>query len=367
MFLDRITIKYKYHKNFVYSNFMTYNKHDFLCKKKGMSKTMETIINFIYYSVRAGTPLLLGTTGETITEKSGSLNLGVEGMMAIGAIVGYYFACLTSSLTLGLLSSFIAGLLGALIFAVITVTFQANQNVTGLALTIFGVGFYKFMGRSLINNNTYPMLADNSKLSQAVADNGIPFLRDIPIIGKLLFSYNIFVYLAIIIAILSWVYIAKTKTGLRMRAIGESPSAADACGVNVDLQKYLNILFGGGLCGIGGFYLGIVTNGGSWNDNWINGMGWISVALVIFAGWNPLKAILGSFIFGMLNTLQSWKGNLSVEFPNVLGWLSNIPVEVFQLLPYFITALVLTIASIRKRSSNKQPAACGINYYREER
>ncbi len=328
---------------------------------------MNTIINFIFYSVRAGTPFLLGTTGETITEKSGSLNLGVEGMMAVGAILGYYLSCLSGSLTVGIMAAFAAGALCALIYAFLTVSLQANQNVTGLALTIFGVGIYHFIGRILTVKDSFPALNDSKHLASLVMDKGIPYLRDIPYVGKLLFSYNIFVYISIIIAVAAWVYILKTKTGLRTRAVGENPGAADACGVNVSLYKYLNILAGGGICGIGGLYMGIVTNGGSWNDNWINGAGWISVALVIFASWNPVKAIFGSFFFGMLNTLQPWKGNLAAEFPSVLGWLIKIPDEFYQMLPFLITAVVLIFSSLRKKRTGGQPAACGINYFREER
>lgn len=328
---------------------------------------MDILINFLYYSVRAGTPLLLGTTGEIITEKSGSLNLGVEGMMAMGAIGGYVIGCATNSLLLGILGAFLFGLLGALVFAFITVTMHANQNVTGLALTTFGVGVYRFWGRCLTTDGTFPTLDSVPHLKEIVSDNGIPLLRDIPYIGKLLFSYNIFVYIAIAIAVVCWIYIRKSRAGLKLRAIGENPAAADACGVSVNLYKYVNILLGGGICGIGGMYLACVTNSGAWNDNWINGMGWISVALVIFSNWSPVRAIFGAFFFGMLKTLQPWKGNLSSAFPEVLGWLNAIPDEFYQMLPFFITAVVLIISCIKKSKKSAEPAAIGLNYFREER
>ena len=326
---------------------------------------MDILINFLYYSVRAGTPLLLGTTGEIITEKSGSLNLGVEGLMAMGAIGGYVIGCATNNFLLGVLGAFLFGLLGALIFAFVTVTMQANQNVTGLALTTFGVGVYHFWGRSLTKD--FPSLDDAPAFKAMVSDNGIPFLCDIPYVGKLLFSYNSFVYLAIIIAVICWIYIRKSRPGLKLRAVGENPGAADACGVKVNIYKYVNILLGGGICGIGGLYLASVTNSGAWNDNWINGMGWISVALVIFSNWSPSRAILGAFFFGMLKTLQPWKGNLSTAFPDVLGWLNSIPDEFYQMLPFFITAVVLIVASIRKNKRSEEPSAIGLNYFREER
>ena len=328
---------------------------------------MYTIINFLYASIRAGTPLLLGTTGEIMSEKSGSLNLGVEGMMAIGAIGGYLMACYSGSFLIGLLCAFICGALGALLFAFLTISLHANQNVTGLTLSTFGVGIYKFIGKTLSSTNKFPALGDREHLHHIIDDNGIPVLRDIPYIGKLLFSYNMFVYIAIVISILAWFYLTKTKAGLKLRSIGENPGAADASGVNVDLVKYINITIGGGICGLGGLYLALITNGGAWNDYWINGMGWIAVALVIFANWSPLMAILGGFFFGMLNTLQAWKGNLASDFPNVLGWLNAIPNEFYQMLPFVITAVVLIVASARKSGKSAEPSAIGVNYFREDR
>lgn len=328
---------------------------------------MNTIITFLYYSVRACTPLIFGTAGEILTEKSGSLNLGVEGMMAMGAIGGYYFACLTNSILIGILASFISAGLAALLFAFLTVTLQANQNVTGLSLTIFGVGMYQFFGRLLTVNGSFPQLNDNPHIKWAVSDNGIPFLRDIPYIGQLLFSYNFFVYLAIAIAIILWIYLMRTTKGLKLRAIGENPAAADACGINVSLYKYLNITIGGGICGIGGLYLGVVTNSGAWNENWINGMGWIAVSLVIFANWNPILSIFGGAFFGMFNALRAWKGNLENAFPQIFGWLNAIPNEFYQMLPFAITAVVLIISSIKGKNKSAQPSAIGVNYFREER
>ena len=328
---------------------------------------MNTIINFLYASIRAGTPLLLGTTGEIITEKSGSLNLGVEGMMALGAIGGYLMACYTNSFLVGLLFAFICGALGALIFSFLTITLHANQNVTGLALSTFGLGVYKFIGRTLTSEDRFPALGDCEHLRTIIDDNGIPLLRDIPYVGKLLFSYNMFVYIAVIISVLAWFYLSRTKAGLQLRAIGENPAAADASGVNVNLIRHINIIVGGGICGLGGLYLALITNGGAWNDNWINGMGWIAVALVIFANWSPVTAIIGGFFFGMLNTLQAWKGNLADDFPKLLGWLTAIPNEFYQMLPFAITAVVLIVAAIRKGGRSAEPSAIGVNYFREDR
>ena len=328
---------------------------------------MAVLIGFLYYAVRMGTPLLFATTGEILSERAGNLNLGVEGMMAVGAICGYCLGCFTNSLLVAMAAAFLSAALCALIYAVLTVTFQTNQTVTGLALTIFGNGVYLFIGRMLTNTGSFPALSDAAHLKRIVADNGIPLLRDIPYLGRLLFSYNIFVYIAIAVAIVAWVYILRTKVGLRVRAVGENPAAADAVGVNVNRAKYLNIVVGGGICGLGGCYMAFVTNGGAWNESWINGMGWIAVALVIFANWNPLKAIFGSFFFGMFNVLMAWKGNLSDAFPTMLGWLSAIPNEFYQLLPFLITALVLAIESARKKKNSAEPGYLSVNYYREER
>ncbi len=326
---------------------------------------MNVIINFLFESVKTGTPLLLGTTGEIISEKSGSMNLGVEGMMAVGAISGYYAGCKANSFLLAILIAFLSAALCGLLFAFLTVTMQANQNVTGLALTIFGNGIYAFIGRTMANSGSFPAMGDRMLVFSS--DTGIPGLKEIPYIGKLLFSYNYFVYIAIAVAVLLWIYITKTKQGLRMRAVGENPGAADASGVNITLYKYLNVTAGAGICGIGGLYMGMVINRGAWNPSWINGFGWIAVALVIFAGWSPMKAIFGSCFFGVFNTLQAWKGNLADAYPKILGWLGALPDEFYQMLPFLITALVLILSSVRKKRRSAAPAYVGINYFREER
>ena len=326
---------------------------------------MITIINFLFAAIKASTPLILGTTGEIITEKSGSLNLGVEGMMAMGAVGGFYFGATSNSIIIALLAGFLCAAIGGMIFAFLTVTLQANQNVIGLALTIFGVGVYSFIGQTLINTGKYPLVSDT--LKSILKEKPLPLLGDIPYIGKLLFSHSIFVYIAFFVAILSWVYLKYTKVGLKVRAIGENPGAADAVGINVNMHKYINIILGAGVCGLGGVYLALVVNGGIWNDYWINGLGWISIALVIFASWSPMKAIFGSILFGMFSALQFRAVDLAGAFPNILSWLTKIPVDVYQMMPFVITALVLIISSMRKKKEGLQPTGCGINYYREER
>lgn len=323
------------------------------------------LVRVLFMAVRTGSPLLLGTTGEIVTEKSGSLNLGLEGMMAVGAIGGYLAMCASNSLAVGVICAFLCAGLCALIFAFLTVTLQANQNVTGLALTIFGVGVCQFIGQSMKTARTFPSVSES--LKNVLLDKGIPGLRDIPYVGQLLFSYNPLVYLAVIIAVITWIYIKYTKSGLKMRAIGENPGAADGVGVNITGKKYLNIILGGGISGIGGLYMAAVINNGSWNDAWINGYGWISIALVIFASWSPAKAVFGSFLFGFFLALRSNVSVLVMAFPGALKWMTVLPPEFYQMLPFLITALVLFFTSMRKKKEGMQPTACGINYYREER
>ena len=326
---------------------------------------MSALIAYLFAAIARSTPLLMGTTGEIMTEKGGSLNLGVEGMMAVGAITGYLAAVTFDNLLLGIVASFIGAALCGLLYAFLTVTLQSNQNVTGIALSPFGVALYKFIGNRMTQwDGGFPVASKFPHLTGVLRIQGIPVLRDIPYVGPLLFSHNLLVYFAVCVSVLCWLYIFKTKNGLKLRAVGENPSAADAAGVNVGRYRYIHDIIGGGICGIGGLYLGLVTNG-SWNESWINGTGWIAVALVIFANWNPLIAIFGSFFFGMLQELTVRKGNLVEEFPG-LSFLNDIPDDFYNLLPFAFTALVLILAGVLKRK-NAEPSGLGLNYFREER
>ena len=302
------------------------------------------ILKFIVAAVGAGTPLLFGTVGEIMSEKVGHLNLGVEGMMAIGAVAGFAAGYATGNLAAAMAAAFLAGMLAALIYAVLTVGFMANQNVIGLTLTIFGVGLSNFIGVYMIgktDSNTWQLPAE---LIAQMKNVTIPVLSDIPVLGKLLFNYDPFTYVGIVIALLCGWYLFRTKTGLNVQAIGENPSAADAASIQVTKWKYINILLGGGICGIGGAYCSMVINGGVW----------ISVALVIFAAWRPQVAILGSFVFGALRILKYY-------MPAV------IPIAFFNMLPFIITAIVLLAASIRGAKGSHIPENLGNNYFREER
>lgn len=329
--------------------------------------SLDVLTLFLFNIVIYNIPLLYGTVGEIIIEKSGSLNLGVEGIMAVGAIFGYLIGCSANSLTVGILASFICAGLFGIIFAVLTVTMQANQNVTGLTMTTFGVGLFFFIGKGL--SASWPVMTQYENINNGFKNPiEIPLLSKIPVLGKALFSHNILVYLGIFIAIAVWFYLNKTKAGLRLRAIGENPAAADSLGINITLYKYVHIVLGSGVMGIGGFYMGLNLGGSFEGSNcWINGYGWIAVALVIFANWNTLAAILGTLVFGFFNTLQIYSGSLAYAFPKALGFLDKIPSQLYQALPFMITALVLVFSSVRKNNKSAQPASLGLNYYREER
>ncbi|MBQ9922104.1 MAG: ABC transporter permease [Clostridia bacterium] len=327
---------------------------------------MNTIINFLFAAIKAGVPFLYGTTGEIITQKSGSLNLGVEGVMYMGAFVGFYAGFKTNSIFFAVLAAFLTGVAASFLFAFLTVTLQANQNVTGLALTIFGGGFSTFFGEMMIKFTPGGQPKLSEEFIKGLSEIKIPYLSDIPYVGKMLFSHNILVYFSVIVAVLCWIYLKFTRAGLNTRSVGENPAAADASGLNVNLIKYLNIMLGGGICGMGGAYVSLINGGGVWNNGCVNGQGWISVALVIFAAWSPAKAIFGSLVFGMFMELQIRANDFAHEFP-FLSFLGNIPTAFYKMLPFVITALVLVVASVSQKREGNQPSACGINYYREER
>lgn len=331
-----------------------------------MNDPINVLTLFLFNIVLVNIPLLYGTVGEIVVEKAGSLDLGVEGTMAVGAIFGYLAGCAADSMAVGLLVSFLAAGLCGLLFAVLTVSFQANQNVTGLTITTFGLGLYFFVGKGL--GERWPAMAGSAALTGGFSAVELPLLSKIPVAGKVLFSQNALVYLGVAVAVLVWWYLNFTKTGLRLRAVGENPGAADSVGVNILLYKYIHLAAGSGIMGLGGFYMALNMSGSFEGSNcWINGYGWIAIALVIFANWNPALAILGTLVFGFFNTLQIYSGALAGAFPGGLGWLNAVPAQLFKALPFIITAIVLIASSVRKKEGSGQPAALGLNYFREER
>ncbi len=328
-----------------------------------MNGTM--LITFIQQSIRLSSTLLLGSTGEMITEKSGNLNLGTPGIMAAGAIsgiVGAYFYTSSSAAFSPLLSILITlgccilgSLLTTLIYCFLTITLKTNQNVTGLALTTFGVGLSNFVG-SIINQRMGGTgVAAFPEIGKAYRTT-LPFADKLGIFGDIFLSYGFMTYLAIVIAVIVAFVIAKTRVGLNLRSVGENPATADAAGINVDRYKYVATCVGGIISGIGGLYYVMDFAAANWQNNILDQFGWLSVALVIFAVWRPNIAILGSIIFGALYVVG----------PFLLG-LSTKDQELLKILPYVVTIVVLVIISIRDKKENQPPESLGLSYFREER
>lgn len=307
-------------------------------------------ISFFTAAVVAGTPLLFAILGELITEKAGQLNLGVEGMMLMGAVVGFKMALFTSNPFLALAGAMLAGALGAMIFGVLTVSLRANQVVAGLTLTIFGTGFSSFMGQGLMGE----VIPESMKLF--FADFKIPLLGDIPVVGQIFFNQGMLVYTGYLVTIIAGLYIFKTSIGLNLRSVGENTAAADAAGIKVNLYKYVHILIGGLLCGLAGAYLSLVYIP-SWQENVTAGRGWIAVALVIFCRWNPYRVLAGAFLFGGLDIIGF----------RIQKYDFHISQYMIDMLPYLVTIIILIVVSTRKSSAGSPPASLGESYFREER
>ena len=329
---------------------------------------MSNFINFLTAGILAAAPLLFGLLGELLTEKSGNLNLGVEGMMFMGGIAGisgvYFYekAGGTSpwiALIIALVCSVLVAGLGALIFSVLTITLRANQNVTGLALTMFGTGFGNYFGEAIGNADPSGFLSVSTGVKGIFNNPVFPkSLVNIPYVGKVLFSHNFMVYLSIALAIVLAVFLNRTRTGLNLRAVGESPATADAAGINVTKYKYLATCIGGAMTGLGGLYLVMNAGsgvGGAWVHDCINGYGWLAVALVIFAVWSPRRALWCSLIFGGLSCMRYY-------YP-----ISFIPASIYDIVPYLVTAVVLVFVSLRHNRSSQPPASLGLSYFREDR
>ena len=326
---------------------------------------MFSIIGLIKAAVLNGTPLLFGTAGEILTEKSGNLNLGVEGLMFMGGAFGlagaYVYSVITPNpigfvaIIIAIVSAFISGVFGSLIYSFLTITLKANQNVTGLALTIFGTGVGQFIGeimRIRIGGNvTIPNVLKNDFVDPVMHG----FLRNIPYLVDILFSYNIFVYMGIVMVILMHYFLYKTRKGLNLRAVGESCSTADAAGINTDRYRYFATCIGGGISAVGGMIYIMTISGCVWNYSALSGEGWIAVALVIFCFWKPLNSIWGSILFGGLLILY-----LKVPVP-------FIPTQIYKIVPYIATILVLIFVSMKQKKENQPPHDLGVNYFREDR
>ena len=327
---------------------------------------MNTLITLITAGITFGTVLMYGTLGEILTEKSGNLNLGVEGIMYMGGAFGlagaFYYEKAAGASVIGpvaiiiaLLCAFLAGCAESAIYSFLTITLRTNQNVTGLALSIFGTGVGQFVGELMrVKEGGYVALSNG--LKNAFAASVLPdFLVKIPIIGPILFSHTIFFYMALILAVAMWYYLSQTRSGMYLTAVGESPSTSDAAGINITRYKYLATIIGGGISAIGGMVYIVTTAGCVWNHEGLSGVGWLAVALVIFCVWRPLNAIWGSVIFGSMMIMY-----LRVAIP-------FIPTQLYKILPYVVTVIVLVITSMRNSRDKQPPASLGLNYFREER
>lgn len=323
------------------------------------------ILTFIQKAIVQGIGILFGSIGEIVTEKSGNLNLGIPGLMYMGGIAGLMGAFFYENsvanpipfvgLLISLLFALACSALGALIYSFLTITLRANQNVVGLALTTFGIGFGNFFGGSiskLAGGVGQVSVATTAKAYQA----SIPGLNKIPVIGKLLFSYGFLTYTALILAFLISFYLLKTRSGLNLRAVGENPGAADAAGINLNKYKYIATVVGGAIAGLGGLYFVMEYLGGTWTNNGFGDRGWLAVALVIFSLWDCRKAILGSFLFGGLYILYMY-----------IPGLSRGVQELFKMSQYLVTIVVLVITSMQRKRENQGPEMLGIAYFREER
>lgn len=307
---------------------------------------LDTLILILVAAVGAGTPLVYAALGELVAEKSGVLNLGVEGMMLTGAVTGFITAAETGSITLAVLAGMTAGAAMALIFAILTLTLMANQVASGLALTIFGVGLSAFLG-----------LGYTSVALEGVPELHLPVLSDLPVAGPLLFSYDILVYLSVALFLgVSW-FMYRTRPGLILRGIGESPQSGHALGYSVIRIRYGAVLFGGAMAGVGGVYLAVAYTP-MWVEAMTAGRGWIALALVVFSTWRPARVMAGAYLFGGVTIAQF----------HVQGFGVDIPAQFLSMLPYLATIAVLVIIS---RDINtirlNAPASLGQTYHPETR
>ena len=315
-----------------------------------------------------GIPLLFGSTGEILTEKSGNLNLGIPGIMYVGGIsgvIGSFFYEMSAgsnmngflAVIIPILCSLLGSLLMGLLYCFLTVTLRANQNVTGLAMTTFGVGVGNFFGGSLIK------LTNSEVPSIALSNTSVFFKTTLPgasstgWFGQLFLSYGFLAYVAIILALGASYFLNHTRPGLHLRAVGESASTADAAGINVTKYKYLATCIGSMIAGLGGLYYVMDYANGVWSNNAFGDRGWLAIALVIFTIWRPNVSILASILFGglyILNIYLPTGGQMAVK-------------ELYKMLPYVITLVVLIIVSLRKKREDQPPASLGLSYFREER
>ena len=331
---------------------------------------MFDLVAFIPRAVAQSIPLLFGSTGETITQKSGNLNLGIPGVMYVGAIAGvigsflYERACgsaenMNTVLTvlIPLCSCLIGSLLMGLLYCFLTVTLRANQNVTGLAMTTFGVGFGNFFGGSLIKLTGADVPSIALSATSNVFRKSLPMANSTGWFGTIFLSYGFLAYVAIVVSLIAAYILKYTRTGLHLRAVGENPATADAAGINITRYKYAATCLGCMIAGLGGLYYVMDYACGVWSNDAFGDRGWLAIALVIFTIWRPNVSILASLLFGALYILYLYiptGTNMAIK-------------EIYKMAPFVVTILVLIVISMKKRRENQPPAALGLPYFREER
>ena len=331
---------------------------------------MFDIVSFFPRAVMQGIPLLFGSTGEIITEKSGNLNLGIPGVMYVGGICGvigafvYEQACggaenMNGFLTIAIpmLACLIGSLIMGLIYCFLTVTLRANQNVTGLAMTTFGIGIGNFFGGSLIKLTGAEVPSIALSATSSCFSKSLPFAKSLGWFGTMFLDYGFLAYLAIIIAFIASYVIKKTRVGLNLRAVGESPTTADAAGIDVNRYKYVATCVGCMIAGLGGLYYVMDYACGVWSNDAFGDRGWLAIALVIFTIWRPNVSVIASILFGGLYIMYLFiptGTNLAVK-------------EIYKMLPYVVTIIVLIVVSLKKSRNNEPPASLGLAYFREER
>ena len=328
---------------------------------------MFDFVSFIPRAVVQGIPLLYGSTGETLTEKSGNLNLGIPGIMYVGGICGvigsfFYEQSATTisafpAIVIPLLCSLLGSFLMGLLYCFLTVTLRANQNVTGLALTTFGVGFGNFFGGSLIKLTGAEVPSIALSATSGYFRKTLPIAETTGVFGKLFLSYGFLAYAAIVIALVASYVLKKTRVGLQLRAVGESPATADAAGINITHYKYKATCIGSMIAGLGGLYYVMDYACGVWSNDAFGDRGWLAIALVIFTIWRPNVGIFSSILFGGLYILYLFiptGANLAVK-------------ELYKMLPYIVTLIVLVLTSMRNKRENQPPESLGVPYFREER
>ena len=324
------------------------------------------LVAFIQRAVVQGIPLLFGSTGEILTEKSGNLNLGTAGVMYVGGITGVIGAFLYEqnatqmntflTVLIPILSSILGSLVMGLIYSFLTATLRANQNVTGLALTTFGVGFGNFFGGSLIKLTKSDVPSVTLTATSLAFKKALPFASKLGWFGEIFLSYSFLAYVAIAIAIIVSFYFNRTRSGLNLRAVGENPATADAAGINVGKYKYISICLGSIIAGFGGLYYVMDYACGVWSNNAFGDRGWLAIALVIFAIWRPNLSIIGSILFGGLFIVHNYIPNLSMSDQ-----------ELFKMTPYLVTIIVLIVISMLKKREFQPPQSLGLSYFREDR